>query len=118
MGRGTELTDGKVTFDQGVDWTGIRTQVHMEGGSVIVQRTYDAEPIIEHVQQHRENNERRGGYAKDGFTHVGTIPMEVLVNKIWPIKDRAKQAEAIKQYFRDNAKFSSMDRAHRVIPKG
>lgn len=118
MGRGTELTDGKVTFDEGYDQTGIRTQVHMEGDSVIVQRTYDAEPILDHVQMHRENNDARGGYVKDGFTHVGTIPLDVLVRKIWPIKDRAKQAEAIKQYFRENSKFSSFDRAHRVIAKG
>lgn len=117
MGRGTELTDGKVTFDEGTDWTGIRTQVHMEGDSVIVQRTWDADPILEHVQQHREANEARGGYAKDGFTHVGTIPLDVLVREIMPIKDRAKQSEAIKDYFRRNGKFSSFDRAHRVIQK-
>ena len=35
-----------VTVDEGIDpHTGIRTQLHFEGDSLITQKTFDAEPL-------------------------------------------------------------------------
>jgi hypothetical protein len=58
-----------VTVDEGVDIHGVRTKVHFEGGSVIAQKTYDAEPLLDlcHEERVATAGERWGEMRKVGY---------------------------------------------------
>ena len=91
-----------VTVDEGINpHTGIRTQLHFEGDSLITQKTFDAEPHLKYAQELREAQDgQRWGEGK----LVGHIP-PAFYAKILVIRDRAERAAAVRQFFRDNPDF-------------
>jgi hypothetical protein len=95
-----------VTVDEGVNAHGVRTQLHFEGDSLIVQRSYDAEPHLAYARQAREATEgKRWGEGR----LVGHIPaMEYA--KFLLIKDNAQRKAAIKAWLRENNQFVMFDR--------
>ena len=95
-----------VSVDEGVDpATGIRTILHFEGDSLIVQKQWDATPYLEHVRAMRDRNEGKGwGEGKE----VGYIP-PAFHAQIVTIQDRKERAKAVKQFFRDNPAFCAYD---------
>lgn len=95
-----------VTVDEGVNELGIRKQVHFEGDSVIVQKTYDAAPLIEYAAAARQQTAgQRWGEGK----LVGTIPM-VEYAKFLAINDNRARAKAIKAWLRENSHLVMFDR--------
>lgn len=95
-----------VTVDEGVDELGIRKQMHFEGDSLIVQKTYDAQPLLDYAEQARQATAGQN-WGKGKL--VGTIPM-VEYAKFLAIKDNAERAKAIKAYLRENSRFVMFDR--------
>lgn len=95
-----------VTVDEGVNAYGIRTKLHFEGDSLITQRTYDAEPILDACAAERAATagERWGEMRK-----VGTIPMAEYA-KFLAIKDNAERVKAIRAYLAQNPRFVTFDR--------
>jgi len=88
-----------VTVDEGLDLhTGIRTQLHFEGDSLITQKTFDAEPHLLHAQRLREAQDgQRWGEGK----LVGHIP-PAFYAKICAIRDNAARVKAVRQFFADH----------------
>jgi hypothetical protein len=109
MGRGSNLADGKVVIDEGWNAAGIHTALIFEGDQMVVKRSYDADPILEDARIKREANEGKG-WKKDGFTHVGVIPLLDYYKLIHPIRDRAKRQAALRDYFRANTKLATFDK--------
>jgi hypothetical protein len=106
--RGSNLADGKVTIDEGTDWSGTRCQLHFEGDQLVVQHTYDADPIIDYVRARREGLDQ-SGWKRD-INFVGTIPMLDYMRLIAPIKGRKKRDAAMLAYFKERTKFVAFDR--------
>ena len=94
-----------VTVDEGVTAHGVRTQLHFEGDSLIVQRSYEAEPPLDYARQAREATAgKRWGEGR----LVGHIPpMEYA--RFLLIKDNAARRAVIKVWLRENSKFVMFD---------
>lgn len=91
-----------VSIDEGVNPnTGVRTQFHFEGDSLITQKTFDAEPHLEHARRLREAQDgQRWGEGK----LVGHIPAAFYA-KICVIQDLAERRAAVLEFFRQNPAF-------------
>ncbi|OUM01752.1 hypothetical protein [Variovorax sp. JS1663] len=93
--------EGNVTVDEGVSTQGVRTQLHFEGDSLIVQRSYDAEPHLEYARQAREATEgKRWGEGR----LVGHIPPAEYARFLL-IRDNGARQAAIKAWLRENSQF-------------
>jgi hypothetical protein len=91
-----------VTVDEGINpHTGIRTQFHFEGDSLITQKTFDAEPHLERARQMREGQE---GQSWGEGKFVGHIPAAFYA-KICVIKDTKERRAAIRDFFVQNPAF-------------
>lgn len=90
-----------VTVDEGVSAQGVRTQFHFEGDSLIVQRTYDAEPHLRYAEAARQATEgQRWGEGK----LVGHIPPAEYA-RFLQIKDNQERKKAIKRWLQENPAF-------------
>lgn len=91
-----------VTVDEGTNpHTGIRTQLHFEGDSLITQKTFDAEPHLERARAMREGQDgQRWGEGK----FVGHIPAAFYA-QILVIKDLSERRQAIRDFFQNNPAF-------------
>lgn len=96
-----------VTIDEGVNSVGVRKQVHLEGESVIVQKTYDAAPHLEHARIARESTEGKS-WGEGKF--IGHIP-PVEYARITVIRDPAERKKAVMTFLRSNPAFVMFDRA-------
>jgi hypothetical protein len=86
--------------------TGVTTQTHFEDGSIVVQKTFDADPHLEYARQAREATEgQRWGEGK----MVGHIP-PAFYAQILLIKDRDERKRAVQQFFKENPAFVMFDR--------
>ena len=93
------------TIDEGVD-KGIQTQVHFEGGEIIHQKTFDAEPYLLHAANARQQTEgKRWGDGK----FIGTIP-PAFYAPICAIRDPQERQAAVLSFFRENPAFVMFDR--------
>ena len=95
-----------VTIDEGVV-NGIRTQMHFENsGDIVVQKTFDAEPILEYAAQARRDADgKRWGEGR----LVGHIPALYLA-PILAIRDKKEREKAVKLFFQQNPAFVMFDR--------
>lgn len=102
------MADGfceNVTVDEG--YTGdIRTQLHFEGDSLIVQKTFDAAPHLEYAANARRDTQ--GKNWGDGRM-VGHIP-DIYYAPIMQIKDRKEREKAVRLFFQENPAFVMFDR--------
>jgi hypothetical protein len=103
MGRGYEEN---VTVDEGVNEHGIGTKLHFEGDSLIVQRTYDADPHLAYARQAREAT---AGQNWGNGRLVGHIPPAEYA-RFLAIKDNKQRMTAIKGWLRENSQFVMFDR--------
>lgn len=103
MGKGYEEN---VTVDEGVNEYGVGTKLHFEGDSLIVERSYDAEPHLKYARQARDATEgQRWGEGR----FVGHIPpMEYA--RFLAIADNAQRMAAIKAWLRENSQFVMFDK--------
>jgi hypothetical protein len=90
-----------VTVDEGMSSQGVHTQLHFEGDSLIVQRSYDAEP---HLQYAREAREATTGMRWGEGRLVGHIPPAEYARFLL-IRDNAARKTAIKAWLRENSQF-------------
>lgn len=87
--------------------SGITTEIKVEGDYVIKTQTFDAEPVLDHVQQLREAQEgKRWGEGR----LVGSIPLAYYHRHIVGIEDRQERAQAVKKFFSENPQFVAYDR--------
>lgn len=95
-----------VTVDEGTDDYGVTTKLHFEGDQMIVQKSFDAAPILEQCRADRiaTAGERWGEMRK-----VGTID-PVTYAKLLTIKDNKERTKFIRNYFRQNTGFVSFER--------
>ncbi|KWT94682.1 MULTISPECIES: hypothetical protein [unclassified Variovorax] len=90
-----------VTVDEGTNAQGVRTQLHFEGDSLIVQRSYDAEPHLQYARAARESTEgMRWGEGR----LVGHIPPAEYARFLL-IRDNTQRKNAIKAWLRENSQF-------------
>ncbi len=101
-----------VTIDEGVNEYGVRTQFHFESdGGLVLQKTFDAEPILREAAQARQQTEgKRWGEGRI----VGTID-PVSYARISQIKDRAERDKAILDYFRERPAFVKFDGYYKTL---
>jgi hypothetical protein len=95
-----------VTVDEGVSAQGVRTQLHFEGDSLIVQRSYDAEPHLDYARLARESTEGKNWGEGRLVGHIP--PLEYA--KFLLIQDNAQRKAAIKAWLRENSAFVMFDR--------
>ena len=95
-----------VTIDEGVV-NGIRTQMHFENsGDIVVQKTFDAEPILEYTAQARRDT---AGMNWGEGRLVGHIPALDLP-PILAIRDKKEREKAILLYFQERRSLVMFDR--------
>ena len=95
-----------VSIDEGINASGIRTQLHFEGDQLITQRTYDAAPHLQYAADARLATEgKRWGEGR----LVGHIPMAEYA-RFMLIKDNKERQTAIKKWLADNRGFLMFDR--------
>jgi hypothetical protein len=96
-----------VTIDEGVNRQGVRTKLHFEGESLIVQKTYDAQPFLEHAAEMRAatRGERWGDMRK-----IATIPPAEYARFLM-IKDNKDRQKAIMAWLRANPALIAFERA-------
>lgn len=87
--------------------TGILEKTHFEGGDIIVEKTFDAAPHLEHARHAREAT---AGMNWGEGRMIGHIP-DVYYAPIMVIKDRAEREKAIMTFFRENPAFLMFDKA-------
>lgn len=95
-----------VTVDEGVDAYGTRTQLHFEGDSLIVQKSFDGTALAE---QCKAINNATSGQKWGEMRHVGTLPMAVY-GKALCIKDNRERIKFIKGWLQQNPHFITFDR--------
>ena len=96
------------TIDEGFDpATGIRTRVHFEDGSIVYQKTFDAEPYLNYAKAARESTEgQRWGDGKI----IGTIPPAIYARVI-QASDREERERIVTDFFREQTAFVMFDKA-------
>jgi len=100
-----------VTVDEGVNNNGVRTQLHFEGNSLIVQRTYDAEPHLQYAKMARDSTDgQRWGNGR----YVGHIPPAEYA-KILMLPSREERRKAVARFLQSNPALSMFHRAL-VVP--
>lgn len=95
-----------VTVDEGVDAYGTRTQLHFEGDSLIVQKSFDGKGLADHC---KDINNATSGQRWGEMRHVGTLPM-VIYAKASAIRDNKERLAFIKGWLRQNPHFITFDR--------
>lgn len=109
------MADGfveSVTVDEGVNAQGVRTQFHFESdGGLVLQKTFDAEPILREAEQARQDTAGKG-WGEGRI--VGTID-PVSYGRISKIKDRAERDKAILEYFRERPQFVKFDGYYKTL---
>ena len=96
----------ELVIDEGCTPFGTRTRLHVATDTVIQQKTYDAEPILERAKQMREATEgQRWGEGKI----VGQIPMAVYSQLIL-IKDQQERRKKLREWLQANPAFVTFDR--------
>lgn len=109
------MADGyteSVTIDEGINAQGVRTQFHFESdGGIVVQKTFDAEPILKWAEQARQATQ--GMNWGDGRV-VGKIDA-LNYPRIAAIKDRAERDKAILEYFREKPDFVGYDGYYKTL---
>lgn len=86
--------------------TGVATQTHFEDGTIVIQKTFDAEPHLEYARQAREATQgQRWGEGK----LVGHIP-PAFHAKILLIRDPQERKRAVQQFLKENPAFVMFDR--------
>jgi hypothetical protein len=99
------------TIDEGFNpQTGIRTKVHFEDGEMIVQKTFDAQPLLDYAKSAREATE--GQRWGDGRV-IGTLPPAVF-GRISLIKDPDERDREIMRFFRENPAFVTFEKVLKV----
>lgn len=86
--------------------TGVQTQTHFEDGSIVVQKTFDAEPHLEYARFARESTEgQRWGEGK----LIGHIP-PAFYAQILVIRDPEERKRAVQKFFKENPAFVMFER--------
>lgn len=86
-------------------WQGVTTTLHLQDNEVIVQKTYDAQPIIEQAAEMRAV--RRGQRWGEGFVHVGFIPLAEMGKMI--LDGSFRDPKAVEGFLKKNPKFVTKD---------
>lgn len=95
-----------VTIDEGTDAYGTNTKLHFEGDNVIVQRTFDAQPIVEACKAERIATE---GQRWGEMRKVGTLPMVIYAQAL-TIRENKARRKFIKDWLTQNPAFITFDR--------
>lgn len=96
-----------LTLDEGVTKDGVRTQVHFDPDTIVVQRSFDAEPHLQHAKLARESTE---GKSWGEGRMIGHIP-PVFYAEILKIRDRDERDKAVMTFLRENPAFVMFDKA-------
>ena len=99
MKRGYEEN---ASVDEGVNEHGIRTILHFEGDSLIVQRTYDANPHLDFARTMREAQEGQTRWG-EGTRHVARIPMAEYARFLAMAPD--DRDRAVRQWLREHDQY-------------
>lgn len=99
-----------VTIDEGLDLhTGVRTQLHFEGDSLITQKSFDATPHLEYARRAREAT---AGQPFGEGKFIGHIP-PAFYAKVCVIADREERKRAIRDFFIENPAFRMFEPTRR-----
>jgi hypothetical protein len=89
---------------------GIRTELHEEDGKVVLKKTYDAEPFLEHAAEMRAQTrgDNWGPYGRK----VGTIPMAELAKMMRHSADlsSAEFKKEVRTWLQTNPAFVTFDK--------
>ena len=95
-----------VTVDEGTDEYGTNTKLHFEGDSLIVQKSFDAQPLLDQCAALRNATagERWGEMRK-----VAEIPMAIYSQALL-IRDNQERKKFIRRWLAENRGFITFDR--------
>lgn len=96
-----------LTIHEGTSPTGINKRTHFEDETIVVQKSFDAEPHLEYAKRAREATEgQRWGEGK----LIGHIP-PAFYAEILQIRDPQEREKAVMRFFQENPAFVMFDRA-------
>jgi hypothetical protein len=101
--KGQHMT---VKIDQFDAQLGIRTRVHETESKVVIEKTYDAEPLLKAAADMRAD--RAGERWDELGTHVGFIPMAELATMMR--QDGGFDKKRVREYLQRNPAFVSFDK--------
>ena len=84
---------------------GIATRVHQDDGKTVIQKTFDAEPLLEYAKSMREGTEG-SGWGEGRI--VGTVPMAVLGQ--FMRQDGSLDVKRCTQWIREHPAFICFDK--------
>ena len=94
------------TIDDGYNKVGTFRKIHVEGGTVVEEKIYDAQPHLEYAARLREATEgQRWGDGKI----VGHIPPAEYARFLL-MKDPQEKQKAIRAWLKENTKCVTFDR--------
>lgn len=101
-----------VTVDEGINEQGVGTKLHFESdGGLVIQKTFDAEPILKWAEQARQQTQ---GMGWGNGRIVGRIDAADYP-RIAAIKDRQERDKAILEYFREKPKYVAFDSYYKTL---
>ncbi len=95
-----------VQIDQWDPQLGIRTRVHEVEGKISIQKTYDAQPLVEAAAELRAQTQGKQWNALG--THVGYIPMADLATMMR--QDGGLDQRRVREYLQKNPALVTFDK--------
>lgn len=84
---------------------GIATRVHQDDGKTVIEKTYDAEPLLEYAAAMRQNTQ---GESWGEGRIIGTVPMAIVGQ--FMRQDGGIDTKRLTQWIRENPAFICFDR--------
>lgn len=102
-----------IKIDQYDAQLGIRTRVHETENKLVIEKTYDAEPLLDAAKEMR--NTREGERWSEYGTHVGFIPMAELATMMR--QDGGFDKRRVREFLQRNPAFVSFEKYIRTQRK-
>jgi len=94
--------------------TGIITKVHDIGNKVSIEKTYDAQPILEHAKTLRDLTD---GEKWGDFRQIGTIPMAELATMMRQSDNQVSKKE-LEKWLKKNPQYVTFNKFLKTGAKG
>ena len=95
------------TIYEGENAAGVTERTHFEDDSIVIQKTFDAQPHLEYAQQAREST---AGQGWGNGRMIGHIP-PAFYGQLLLIEDPKDRQKAVMTFLRENPAFVMFDRA-------
>lgn len=95
----------KTVYTETDDITGTVTKVHEDEGKTVIEKVWDAEPLLQHAADARQAT---AGMSWGEGRKIGTVPMEIL--GMFMRQDGGLDKKRLTEWLRQNPAFICFDK--------